>query len=273
MAELFTIRFLDGLLGLELPPELDFSRERLAPYAAPGPADWQLQIKCGERLMIREEEMADFDYPLIDGVRRIRGRAFDLDPTPEGARVLLRMYHAACVSWVLRPWTAMLLLPPRGLLFHAAGLVSPEGRGYLCPGVSGAGKSTLAGNLHRQGWAVLTDELAAVRRDADGWKVLHTPFTGDLGPVATEIFSAPLETVLLLDQGPPDLGPPLDFAATTLALSATVAVYGNQPWFSQLFLDLTAALREEVGVRRLRIPADLTPGTVEGLLAAVDDKG
>ncbi|MBD3400233.1 MAG: hypothetical protein GF399_07865 [Candidatus Coatesbacteria bacterium] len=273
MTEPFLLHHLDGVLRLDLPDELEHYRRYQTSLPGETPADWRLEFAVGPREDVEEADLGELTYPVIDGVRRIRGRAFDLDPTSEGARVLLRMYHAAGISWVLRPWTAMLLLPPRGLLFHAAGLVSPEGRGYLCPGVSGAGKSTLSRNLLGQGWRVLSDELPAVRRDDDGWRLLYTPFCGDLGSVETDTFTAPLHGVLALEKGPATLGDQLDFGAAAAALLPTVAVYGNQPWFAQLVLDILAELTAEVGVRRLRVPAELTPGTVEGLLATVDDKG
>ena len=51
------------------------------------------------------------------------------------------------------------------LLFHAAALVSPQGRLYLFPGASGCGKTTLSVGLALSGWDILTDELVLLSAD------------------------------------------------------------------------------------------------------------
>jgi hypothetical protein len=56
------------------------------------------------------------------------------------------------------------LLRPRGFYsLHAAGLVTPAGRGVLIVGSSGSGKSTLTVGLVRQGWYYLTDDAVLLR--------------------------------------------------------------------------------------------------------------
>jgi hypothetical protein len=56
------------------------------------------------------------------------------------------------------------LLRLRGFYsLHAAGLVTPAGRGVLIVGSSGSGKSTLTVGLVRQGWYYLTDDAVLLR--------------------------------------------------------------------------------------------------------------
>ena len=53
-------------------------------------------------------------------------------------------------------------------LVHAAGVVDPQGRGWLLSGNTGAGKSTLAYALSRAGWTILGDDGVVVElRDGD----------------------------------------------------------------------------------------------------------
>lgn len=47
-------------------------------------------------------------------------------------------------------------------LVHAAGVVDPQGRGWLLSGNTGAGKSTLAYALSRAGWSTLGDDGVVV---------------------------------------------------------------------------------------------------------------
>jgi hypothetical protein len=61
------------------------------------------------------------------------------------------------------------LLRPRGFYsLHAAGLVTPAGRGVLIVGRSGSGKSTLTVGLVRQGWSYLADDAVLLRLQPAG---------------------------------------------------------------------------------------------------------
>ena len=61
------------------------------------------------------------------------------------------------------------LLRPRGFYsLHAAGLITPAGRGVLIVGRSGSGKSTLTVGLVRQGWQYLSDDAVLLRLSPAG---------------------------------------------------------------------------------------------------------
>jgi hypothetical protein len=61
------------------------------------------------------------------------------------------------------------LLRWRGFFsLHAAGLVTPEGRGVLVIGPPGSGKSTLVLGLVRTGWKYLTDDAVLLRSCSNG---------------------------------------------------------------------------------------------------------
>ena len=65
------------------------------------------------------------------------------------------------------------LLRPLGFFsLHAAGLVSPEGKGMLVMGASGSGKSTLTIGLVRNGWGFLSDDAVLVHRELKGVKAV-----------------------------------------------------------------------------------------------------
>jgi len=69
-----------------------------------------------------------------------------------------------------------LLLKHNGFLLHASGVIS-KGKGYIFTGISGAGKTTVAEASKRCG-AVLSDEIVAVRKTGNVWKLFGTPFMG-----------------------------------------------------------------------------------------------
>jgi hypothetical protein len=54
--------------------------------------------------------------------------------------------------------------------FHGA-VLALDGEAIMILGRKGAGKSTLAASLQAQGWILLADDLALVRRTGDGWRI------------------------------------------------------------------------------------------------------
>ena len=117
---------------------------------------------------------------------------------------------------LLRVVYATLLPRVGGMLIHGCGL-RHAAIGVIFPGVSGAGKSTLA---RKAGDAddVLSDELVAVRRLDDGWRVFGTPFWGDFARGGISMRSWPLRTVAFLHQSRELTMTPITSSDATLRL-------------------------------------------------------
>lgn len=91
--------------------------------------------------------------------------------------------HAEDVPLLQREWhrtLLMLALPmrSRGLVFHAAGVVFPDGIGIISPGASGAGKSTLVRTLTALGpdMTALSDDRIALTGLGDTLRIWGTPW-------------------------------------------------------------------------------------------------
>jgi len=102
------------------------------------------------------------------------------------------------VDCVLRVIYATLLPRVGGLLIHGCGL-RHAAVGVVFPGQSGAGKTTLARKAPDAD-DVLSDEIVAVRRLEDGWRVFGSPFWGDFARGGISTRSWPLRTVAFLTQ-------------------------------------------------------------------------
>lgn len=140
--------------------------------------------------------------------RRIAARRWDFDVRLAGraardGRVVYRgdgqcEMSPFAVDTVLRVIFATLLPRAGGMLIHACGL-RHEAVGVIFPGQSGAGKTTLARKAPDAD-DVLSDEMVAVRRLDDGWRVFGTPFWGDFARGGISMRSWPLRTVAFLTQ-------------------------------------------------------------------------
>ena len=117
---------------------------------------------------------------------------------------------------LLRVIYATLLPRVGGMLIHGCGL-RHAAIGVIFPGVSGAGKSTLARKAPDAD-DVLSDELVAVRRLDDGWRVWGTPFWGDFARGGISMRSWPLRTVAFLHQAREVAMAPITSSDATLRL-------------------------------------------------------
>ncbi len=117
---------------------------------------------------------------------------------------------------VLRVLFATLLPRVGGMLIHGCGL-RHAAVGVVFPGVSGAGKTTLARKAPDAD-DVLSDELVAVRRLDDGWRVFGTPFWGDFARGGISMRSWPLRTVAFLNQAREVAMTPITSSDATLRL-------------------------------------------------------
>jgi len=151
----------------EPPPD---ALRRYEPFAsAPGPADAVLELVAG-RLQRLDSVAGHVDER--GGRWLVRGAAHlgHVDPASGRGEVLGDPYLVAADTFV-RALVARRAAEAGGVLLHAAA-VRVDGRAHLAPGRSGAGKSTFASRAGR----ALTDELAVVVPNADGWIVHGTPW-------------------------------------------------------------------------------------------------
>jgi hypothetical protein len=120
------------------------------------------------------------------------------------------------IDCVLRMLFATLLPRAGGMLIHGCGL-RHAAIGVVFPGVSGAGKTTLARKAPDAD-DVLSDEIVAVRRLDDGWRVFGTPFWGDFARGGISMRSWPLRTVGFLNQAREVAMTPITSSDATLRL-------------------------------------------------------
>jgi hypothetical protein len=122
------------------------------------------------------------------------------------------------IDCVLRVLFATLLPRAGGMLIHGCGL-RHAAIGVIFPGVSGTGKTTLARKAPDAD-DVLSDEIVAVRRLDDGWRVFGTPFWGDFARGGISMRSWPLRTVGFLNQAREVAMTPITSSDATLRLLA-----------------------------------------------------
>src|SRR3989339_1429199 len=106
-----------------------------------------------------------------------RYKEFSLKNTPAKITLVYKgLPNKYAFDTFLRLTYSSLLLKHNGFLLHASGVIS-KGKGYIFTGISGAGKTTVAEASKRCG-AVLSDEIVAVRKTGNVWKLFGTPFMG-----------------------------------------------------------------------------------------------
>jgi len=200
----------------------DFSlRLELDPIAAPGSSSAKrlaqteahpLKVTTSGRAIAAER----WDFQA-----RLQGR-----PAPRSAPSRGVTYHGDghceaspfALDCLLRVVYATLLPRVGGMLIHGCGL-RHAAIGVIFPGVSGAGKSTLARKAPDAD-DVLSDEIVAVRRLDDGWRVFGTPFWGDFARGGISMRSWPLRTVAFLNQAREVAMTPITSSDATLRLLA-----------------------------------------------------
>jgi len=134
-----------------------------------------------------------------------------------------------------------LLAQGLGVEVHAAGVVTPDGRGLLFAGQSGAGKSTLSKLWRAEGGVtVLSDERIILRAEEGGVWMYGTPWHGE-GYIA-EPGRARLGRVFLLRQGPQNA---LRAVPATEAVARLFAC-GFTPFHDARGLDFSLGLLGEV---------------------------
>ena len=107
------------------------------------------------------------------------------------------------------------LLKKDGFLLHAAAITADDGA-YVFFGPSGSGKTTVAEQIGR---GVITDEMVAIRRDGERYRVFAVPWRGQRldAPLAP-----PLAGLFRLRQGPKTAFTPLSPTAAVRQLLPSV---------------------------------------------------
>jgi len=192
-----------------------YLRLELDPIAAPGSsaskrlAETEAHpLKVTARGRTIAAERWDFQAHLQGRSARDRGVSYRgegrCEASPFALDCLLRVVYATLLPRV------------GGMLIHGCGL-RHAAIGVIFPGVSGAGKSTLARKAPDAD-DVLSDEIVAVRRLDDGWRVFGTPFWGDFARGGISMRSWPLRTVAFLNQAREVAMTPITSSDATLRL-------------------------------------------------------
>jgi hypothetical protein len=140
------------------PPELSVEIDVSRPGAASAePGDVYARVGGDHARIV----VAGLDFHGVFDQDSGRGRIVQ-PPEPAALETLLTAVYAAR------------LLREGGCLLHAAALVR-DGLAYVFHGPSGSGKTTVAALV---GDGVITDEIAVIRPERDGWRVSGVPWRG-----------------------------------------------------------------------------------------------
>jgi hypothetical protein len=152
------------------------------------------------------------------------------------------------IDSVLRIVHTLILAPRGGFLVHAASAIRDR-CAFLFAGVSGAGKTTIS-RLAPADTKLLTDEISYVRRDGNQYWACGTPFAGELARLG-ENLSAPVKTLLLLEQGPENCITPVAPADAARLLLRNILFFAAEPEMVRLVFQSACEFAEKVPVRRL----------------------
>lgn len=138
-------------------------------YLAPDPArEPDIYIRSGTIPNKSEDGALDFhvvgDCALLSIKEVARywmanGREIIVDPAPDASRLDVRLYLLGSALGAI--------LHQRGILPLHANVIDVGGKAVAFAGHSGAGKSTLAAWFHDRGYRVISDDVCAVRLNAD----------------------------------------------------------------------------------------------------------
>jgi hypothetical protein len=156
-------------------------------------------------------------------------------------RCRMNPYALDCLLRVI--WSVLL---PRegGLLVHSCGLRHAE-VGVVFPGESGLGKTTLARKAPDAD-DVLSDEMIALVRTEEGWRVHGTPFWGDFARGGISMRSWPMRCLAFLAQRDSVVMSPVTSSDATLRLLACVLCFQTDKAAAERNLALAARLCSEV---------------------------
>ena len=214
--------------------EIEFEVSLVPPGRLPGPPELEVRWESGVWRMGRGDFRAEFDLAAR------RGR-IALLPNPYAVDALLRILHS------------LLLARSGGVLLHAASGIL-HGRGVVFSGVSGAGKTTIA-RLAPPQVQLLTDEISYVRREAAGYRVYGTPFSGELG-LRGEDISAPLTAIHLIEHSAVNRRGPLSLPQAVRRLLRNTLFFAHEAELVSGVFSTLCDLIQRVPVYRLEFVPD-----------------
>lgn len=176
-------------IALELPSGAWWAAlaERLGHFGVEGAPTTTLSVRLtnpatgapgGEPRVFQNADGLHLQHDQYHGCVRPDGRTIlRVAATPDS---LPDPIFAMAVDGLLRLQLAQLLQGVGGLMLHAAGIRGPHELGYVFFGPSGSGKTTMC-RLSYPRYAILCDELIAIRLDRASPTLYSTPFAGAWG--------------------------------------------------------------------------------------------
>ena len=137
------------------------------------------------------------------------------------------------------------LLREGGFLLHAAGIVAEHGASVFF-GPSGSGKTTVAGLV---GEGVISDDIVAIRRNGDGFRVWGVPWRGHRR-------SAPLAALFRLRKAAETAFVPLSSAEAVRELLTSVCFSRPDREEAERFLEIAGGLLTRVPAYEMRFTPD-----------------
>jgi len=211
---------------------------------------WRMVLEDGVRIALNHPPRfsrplwkAALDWPL-EGLRIHLGHDMR---TNEGWRDPFR-YPLDLIT------TMYALASRQGLLVHGAGMVV-EGQGYLFVGRSGAGKSTISDLLRQNlpGAQLLNDDRIIVRKQAEGWRLYGTPWSGRLE--TCHAGEAPLRGIFRLRHAPENRTTPMTPAESAETLLTVCSI----PWYDRPVMDALLPLVEQLAKNHPLANLDFRP--------------
>ncbi len=208
-----------------------------------------------ERTVLAGEEIPDYPITIARSGSVLQVRGWWLDGEIDLARGIgtARIATpdlAGSLENFLRVAVAHLLLPDGGFLLHAAAVVlRDDARAVVAFGPSDAGKTTLAG-LAGDGRRVISDDLVALRRLADG-RLVVIPTLFRAGDAPARAQGHPVGQLLRLRKGPALALRPLSPVRGAMEIVAAMPFVHDDAGSSEMALALAANAAADPGVAEL----------------------
>lgn len=147
-------------------PDVQFVWREAPPPGRPAPGDFREITTAGGRMVryasSREDDVARFDFDWLGAYLLGPGR-IEFHPRPDAD-------PSAAEHWLVNAVLATYAGLRGTVCLHAAA-VARRGRAIVFAGPSRSGKSTAALRMIEQGWSLVADDQAVLRRRPQGWYV------------------------------------------------------------------------------------------------------